>query len=172
MVLEGISSDFSAVNIRKFIVRATRLSELVELGSLTGPAARFLEAAVLAGLNIVVAGGTRSGAEVVDVVVLDVVVVEDVEVVVVAGGALTWTAPRSHGPERTSPRWSVAGQSSPAPRTGEPAWGAMVCVGPPLSARGESRGSTPTRSPLPESSGQSASAASSRLRPPSASMAQ
>jgi pilus assembly protein CpaF len=61
VVLEGISSDFSAVNIRKFIVRATRLSELVELGSLTGPAARFLEAAVLAGLNIVVAGGTQAG---------------------------------------------------------------------------------------------------------------
>jgi pilus assembly protein CpaF len=61
VVLEGISSDFSAVNIRKFIVRATRLSELVELGTLTDPAARFLEAAVLAGLNVVVAGGTQAG---------------------------------------------------------------------------------------------------------------
>jgi pilus assembly protein CpaF len=61
VVLEGISSDFSAVNIRKFIVRAARLSELVELGSLTEQAARFLEAAVLAGLNIIVAGGTQAG---------------------------------------------------------------------------------------------------------------
>src|SRR3954469_12394599 len=61
VVLEGISSDFSAVNIRKFIVRAARLSELVELGSLTEQAAAFLEAAVLAGLNIVVAGGTQAG---------------------------------------------------------------------------------------------------------------
>jgi pilus assembly protein CpaF len=61
VVLEGISSDFSAVNIRKFIVRASRLSELVGLGSLTDQAARFLEAAVLAGLNIVVAGGTQAG---------------------------------------------------------------------------------------------------------------
>ena len=61
VVLEGISSDFSAVNIRKFIVRASRLSELVELGSLTEQAAGFLEAAVLAGLNIVVAGGTQAG---------------------------------------------------------------------------------------------------------------
>ena len=61
VVLEGISSDFSAVNIRKFIVRATRLSELVGLGSLTEQAAQFLEAAVLAGLNIVVAGGTQAG---------------------------------------------------------------------------------------------------------------
>src|SRR5215218_8173757 len=42
VVLEGISSDFSAVNIRKFIVRASRLSDLVELGSLTEQAARFL----------------------------------------------------------------------------------------------------------------------------------
>ena len=61
VVLEGISSDFSAVNIRKFIVRASRLSELVELGSLTDQAARFLEASVLAGLNVVVAGGTQAG---------------------------------------------------------------------------------------------------------------
>jgi len=61
VVLEGISSEFSAVNIRKFIVRASRLSELVELGSLTDQAARFLEAAVLAGLNVVVAGGTQAG---------------------------------------------------------------------------------------------------------------
>lgn len=61
VVLEGISSDFSAVNIRKFVVRASRLAELVELGSLTEQAAAFLEAAVLAGLNIVVAGGTQAG---------------------------------------------------------------------------------------------------------------
>ena len=61
VVLEGISSEFSAVNIRKFVVRASRLSELVDLGSLTEQAARFLEAAVLAGLNIVVAGGTQAG---------------------------------------------------------------------------------------------------------------
>ncbi|HET6167321.1 MAG TPA: ATPase, T2SS/T4P/T4SS family [Marmoricola sp.] len=61
VVLQGISSDFSAVNIRKFVVRASRLSELVGLGSLSDQAARFLEASVLAGLNIVVAGGTQAG---------------------------------------------------------------------------------------------------------------
>jgi len=61
VVLEGISSEFSAVNIRKFVVRASRLSELVELQSLTEQAAAFLHAAVLAGLNIVVAGGTQAG---------------------------------------------------------------------------------------------------------------
>jgi pilus assembly protein CpaF len=42
-------------------VRASRLAELVELGSLTEQAARFLDAAVRAGLNIVVAGGTQAG---------------------------------------------------------------------------------------------------------------
>jgi pilus assembly protein CpaF len=61
VVLEGISSGFCAVNIRKFVVRASRLSELVELGSLTEQAASFLDAAVCAGLNIVVAGGTQAG---------------------------------------------------------------------------------------------------------------
>src|SRR5215217_1962707 len=52
---------FMAVNIRKFIVRATRLDDLVALGSITPGAARFLEACVVAGLNIVVAGGTQAG---------------------------------------------------------------------------------------------------------------
>jgi pilus assembly protein CpaF len=61
VVLDGISRDFVAVNIRKFVVRATRLSELADLGSLTPQAAQFLEASVVAGLNIVVSGGTQAG---------------------------------------------------------------------------------------------------------------
>jgi len=61
VVLEGISRGFSAVNIRKFVLRAARLSDLVELGSLTSTAATFLEASVRAGLNILVAGGTQAG---------------------------------------------------------------------------------------------------------------
>ncbi|GAA2017419.1 CpaF family protein [Nocardioides kribbensis] len=61
VVLEGISRGFSAVNIRKFVLRAARLDDLVELGSLTAPAATFLEAAVRAGLNVLVAGGTQAG---------------------------------------------------------------------------------------------------------------
>ncbi|WP_435769827.1 CpaF family protein [Nocardioides sp. SYSU DS0651] len=61
VVLQGISRGFSAVNIRKFVVRASRLDELVELGTLTAPAARFLDASVRAGLNILVAGGTQAG---------------------------------------------------------------------------------------------------------------
>lgn len=61
VVLEGISRGFSAVNVRKFSVRAARLADLVELGSLTPPAAAFLEASVRAGLNILVAGATQAG---------------------------------------------------------------------------------------------------------------
>ena len=61
VVLEGISRGFSAVNIRKFILRATRLEGLVELGSMPPHAAAFLEASVRAGLNILVAGGTQAG---------------------------------------------------------------------------------------------------------------
>jgi pilus assembly protein CpaF len=41
VVLEGISRGFTAVNIRKFVVRAANLHDLVELGSLTTEAARF-----------------------------------------------------------------------------------------------------------------------------------
>jgi pilus assembly protein CpaF len=59
VVLEGISREFAAVNIRKFVLKAARLGDLVRLGSLPTGAARFLEAAVLAGQNIVVAGGTQ-----------------------------------------------------------------------------------------------------------------
>jgi len=58
VVLEGISRGFTAVNIRKFVLRAASLGGLVELGSLTAPAAAFLDASVRAGLNILVAGGT------------------------------------------------------------------------------------------------------------------
>jgi len=61
VVLEGISRGFSAVNVRKFVVRAAGLSDLVALGSLTEQAAAFLDASVRAGLNIVVAGSTQAG---------------------------------------------------------------------------------------------------------------
>jgi pilus assembly protein CpaF len=61
VVLEGISRGWTAVNIRKFILTASRLSELVELGTLTPHAAEFLEASVRAGLNILVAGATQAG---------------------------------------------------------------------------------------------------------------
>lgn len=55
-------TDHWAVNIRKFVgLRAHTLDELVALGSCSPAAARFLGAAVAAGLNIVVAGPVGSG---------------------------------------------------------------------------------------------------------------
>jgi len=55
-------TDHWSVNIRKFTgLRAHTLDELVTLGSLSVPAARFLAAAVIAGANIVVAGAVGAG---------------------------------------------------------------------------------------------------------------
>jgi len=50
-----------SVNIRKFVVRASHLDDLVGLGSLTPAAARFLDAAVRSGLNVLVSSGTQAG---------------------------------------------------------------------------------------------------------------
>lgn len=50
-----------AVNIRKFIARASSLKQLVKLGSMTPQAAAFLDAAVSSGLNILVSGATQAG---------------------------------------------------------------------------------------------------------------
>ncbi|MBU6312751.1 MAG: Flp pilus assembly complex ATPase component TadA [Actinomycetales bacterium] len=50
-----------AVIIRRFVVRPTQVHDLVPAGTLTAEAATFLEAAVVSGLNIVVAGGTQAG---------------------------------------------------------------------------------------------------------------
>jgi pilus assembly protein CpaF len=61
VVLEGISRDFAAVNIRKFVARAHNLEDLIALGTLNARAAAFLRAAVTAGLDIVVSGGTQAG---------------------------------------------------------------------------------------------------------------
>ena len=61
VVIPDITAEHWAVNIRKFVVRATHLDELVGLGTVTPQVARFLEACVVAGLNIVVAGGTQAG---------------------------------------------------------------------------------------------------------------
>jgi pilus assembly protein CpaF len=61
VVIPDITRRHWSVNIRKFILSANSLDELVALGTLTAQAARFLEAAVAAGLNILVAGGTQAG---------------------------------------------------------------------------------------------------------------
>jgi len=61
VVIPDITRCEWSVNIRKFVVSASSIDELVGLGTLTPTAARFLEAAVCAGLNIIVAGGTQAG---------------------------------------------------------------------------------------------------------------
>jgi pilus assembly protein CpaF len=61
VVIPDITAEHWAVNIRKFVVRAHTLDDLVGLGTLTSAAAQFLAACVAAGLNIAVAGGTQAG---------------------------------------------------------------------------------------------------------------
>lgn len=61
VVIPDITRRHWAVNIRKFIARASRLEHLVELGTLTPQAARFLGAAVASGLNVLVSGATQAG---------------------------------------------------------------------------------------------------------------
>lgn len=61
VVIPDITRAHWNVNIRKFVVRASHLDDLVGLGTLTQQAAAFLGAAVASGLNILVAGGTQAG---------------------------------------------------------------------------------------------------------------
>src|SRR5699024_11089349 len=61
VVIPDITAKHWAVNIRKFVVRAHRLNDLVRKGSLTAQAAAFLDAAIGAGLNVLVSGATQAG---------------------------------------------------------------------------------------------------------------
>jgi pilus assembly protein CpaF len=61
VVIPDITRSAWAVNIRKFTVRATDLDDLVTLGTLSPQMAEFLVASVVAGLNILVSGGTQAG---------------------------------------------------------------------------------------------------------------
>ena len=61
VVIPDITRKHWSVNIRKFVLSANSLDELVGLGTLTPQASRFLEAAIIAGLNVIVAGGTQAG---------------------------------------------------------------------------------------------------------------
>ncbi|MBC7558845.1 MAG: CpaF family protein [Dermatophilaceae bacterium] len=61
VVIPDITREHWNVNIRKFVVKADHLEDLVRLGTLSRSAARFLSASVVAGLNILVAGGTQAG---------------------------------------------------------------------------------------------------------------
>ena len=57
VVIPDITREHWFVNIRKFVVKADSMDDLLRLGTLTTQAARFLEAAVAAGLNVLVARG-------------------------------------------------------------------------------------------------------------------
>jgi pilus assembly protein CpaF len=61
VVIPAITQRHMAVNIRKFMLGLSSLDELVTAGSLTERAARFLAASVVAGQNVLIAGGTQSG---------------------------------------------------------------------------------------------------------------
>ena len=61
VVIPDVTREHWSVNIRKFVVRARHVSDLVRLGSLTPQAADFLSAAIDTGLNVLVSGGTQAG---------------------------------------------------------------------------------------------------------------
>jgi pilus assembly protein CpaF len=60
-VIPPASTRWTSVTIRKFVLRAHSLERLVEMGALTSAAAEFLDAAVQAGVNMLVSGPTGSG---------------------------------------------------------------------------------------------------------------
>jgi pilus assembly protein CpaF len=60
-VIPPLSARWTFVTIRKFLLRAHTLDDLVRLNTLTPEAATFLEAAVQGGLNVLISGGTGSG---------------------------------------------------------------------------------------------------------------
>ena len=61
VVIPAITRAHMAVNIRKFVLGLTSLDELIAAGSITDQAAGFLEASIVAGLNVLVSGGTQAG---------------------------------------------------------------------------------------------------------------
>ncbi len=60
-VIPDVTRRHWSVNIRKYVVRATSLEDMVGLGSLTPQAAAFLHHAVRVGLNVLVSGATQAG---------------------------------------------------------------------------------------------------------------
>ncbi|GAA1334015.1 hypothetical protein GCM10009592_29010 [Brachybacterium rhamnosum] len=61
VVIPSVTRRHASVNIRKFVAKAHDLEGMVQLGSLTTQAAAFLDAAVAAGLNVIVSGATGAG---------------------------------------------------------------------------------------------------------------
>lgn len=61
VAIPDITRAHWAVNVRKHRTDVRRLDDLVAAGSMPSPTAAFLTAAVVSGLNVVVAGGTGAG---------------------------------------------------------------------------------------------------------------
>jgi pilus assembly protein CpaF len=61
VTIPDITRAHWAVNIRRFVHRPIDIHDLVPMGTISMHAADFLEACVVSGLNIVVAGGTQAG---------------------------------------------------------------------------------------------------------------
>ncbi len=61
VVIPDITREHWSVNIRKFVVRARHVNDMVRLGVLTQQAADFLAAAVDTGLNVLISGATQAG---------------------------------------------------------------------------------------------------------------
>jgi pilus assembly protein CpaF len=61
VAIPDITRKHWSVNIRKFIMGSKSPDGLVTVGTLTDQAAAFLQACVVAGLNVVVAGATQAG---------------------------------------------------------------------------------------------------------------
>lgn len=61
VVIPDITPEHWAINVRKHVLRASGLADLISLGTVTAQAAAFLEACAAAGLNILVSGGTQTG---------------------------------------------------------------------------------------------------------------
>ena len=63
VAIPDITRRHWAVNLRKHVCAARELDDLVRLGAMNQQLATFLSAAVVAGLNILVAGATQGGRQ-------------------------------------------------------------------------------------------------------------
>lgn len=61
VAIPDITREHWVVNIRKFVVRARDVDDLVALGMLSQAASDYLRDAILTGRNVLVAGGTQAG---------------------------------------------------------------------------------------------------------------
>lgn len=61
VVIPDVTREHWAINVRRFVIRPRNVHDLVATGTLTPHAAQFLEASVVSGCNVIVAGGTQAG---------------------------------------------------------------------------------------------------------------